>query len=262
LRGGRIGILAPAHRYGRAGPVVVALLKARIFAAVRDRADQGMGPGETPVVLVMDEAQEVATKQDALVLSIARSLSLAIVAATQTVEGIEARLGERDAAQYLTLFGSVLALQNRSPKTAEAVARRIGASFRPILDSVPGTPTVRGAVMAQRAAGRLAAAKTQPLIAATIQIGEESRPRDLLASINPFQLFTRTLKGEQGTPVSRLTVAPLVAGDELAELVVEPDTAFAVVTRGRVPRRDVIRLAPLYDASPAATEDAVVDALS
>ena len=49
-----------------------------------------------------------ADSQDALVLSIARSLSLGIVASTQTVEGVEARLGEKEAAQYLTLFGSVI----------------------------------------------------------------------------------------------------------------------------------------------------------
>jgi hypothetical protein len=48
LRGKRIGILAPAHRYGEAGPVVMALLKARIFAAIRDRADKGMAKDETP----------------------------------------------------------------------------------------------------------------------------------------------------------------------------------------------------------------------
>jgi hypothetical protein len=114
LKGKRIGILAPAHRYGEAGPVVMALLKARIFAAIRDRAD--MAEGETPVVLLMDEAQAVTTKQDALILGIARSLNLAIVASTQTVERIEARLGSMEAAQFLTLFGSVIALQNGSAR--------------------------------------------------------------------------------------------------------------------------------------------------
>jgi hypothetical protein len=37
-----------------------------------------------------------------------------------------------------------------------------------------------------------------------------------------------------------------VTPEELTELVVEPDTAFAVLTRGRVPRRDVIKLTPMY----------------
>jgi hypothetical protein len=246
LRGKRIGILAPAHRYGEAGPVVMALLKARIFAAIRDRADKGMAEGETPVVLVMDEAQEVTTRQDALILGIARSLSLAIVASTQTVEGIEARLGSAEAAQFLTLFGSVIALQNRSARTTQVVTARLGASFRPTLDAVPGVPTVRDAVTAQRASGRIAAAKTQPAVAATIGFGEGRRAGDLLRAISPFQLFRGALQGQQERPQSRVQAAPLVLPDELTELVVEPDTALAILTRARVPRRDVVKLSPVY----------------
>jgi hypothetical protein len=246
LRGGRIGILAPAHRYGPAGPVVMALLKARIFAAIRDRADRGMGEGETPVVLIVDEAQEVVTKQDALMLGIGRSLRLAIVAATQTVEGIEAKLGAPDAAQYLTLFGSVIALQNRSGRTAQAMAERFGAAFRPVLESVPGVPTVRGAVVAQRASGRLAAIRTQPGIALTLGFGQGGRFRDLLGAINPFQLFGKTLQGQQDRPSSRIGAAPLLHAEELTELTVEPNTALAILTRARVPRRDIIKLKPLY----------------
>ena len=246
LKGGRIGILAPAHRYGQAGPVVTALLKARLFAAIRDRADKGLQEGETPVVMVMDEAQEVTTKQDALILSIARSLSLGIVASTQTVEGIEARLGDKEAAQYLTLFGSVMALQNRSARTAQAVASRLGASFRPMLEAVPGVPMVRSAVTAQRASGRLAAAKTQPHVAATVVIGEGARARERLSGIHPFQLFRRTAAGEQDRPASRVLAAPLVQPEEMMELVVEPDTGLAILNRGRVPRRDVVKLTPVY----------------
>jgi len=246
LKGGRLGILAPAHRYGQAGPVVVALLKARLFAAIRDRADKGMGQGETPLVLVMDEAQEITTEEDALILGIARSLRLGIVASTQTVEGIEARLGPGKAAQYLTLFGSVMALQNRSARTADAVASRLGASFRPVLESVPGVPTVRSAVMAQRASGRLAAARSQPSVYATVDFGEGRSVGELLAVINPFQLFRRTFSGEQAHISSRVVAAPLVLADELTELVVEPDTALAILNRGRVPRRDVVKLRPVW----------------
>lgn len=246
LKGKRVGLLAPAHRYGEAGPVVLALLKARIFAAIRDRADKGMAEGETPVVLVMDEAQEVITRQDALMLGIARSLSLAIVASTQTVEGVEARLGQAEAAQFLTLFGSVIALQNRSAATTRVVASRFGASFRPTLDAVPGVPTVRDAVAAQRAAGRIAAARTQPHVAATIGFGQGGRMRDFYQAINPFQLFRATLQGQQDRPHSRVQPAPLVFAEEISELVVEPDTALAIFTRARVPRRDVVKLRPLY----------------
>ncbi|TWB21114.1 type IV secretory system conjugative DNA transfer family protein [Nitrospirillum bahiense] len=242
LTGGRVGILAPAHRYGAAGRVVMALIKARLYAAIRDRADKGLTEGETPVVLIMDEAQEIAMKEDADILGIARSLQLAVVAATQTVEGVEAQLGEFDAAKWLTLFGSVIALQNRSPKTAALVASRIGATYRPTLDSIPGVPTLRGAVWAQQATGRIAAAKNQPLLASTIELGQGGRVADLLSAINPFQLFKANLAGQQDRPTSKIAVAPIVTAEEVNELVVEPNTALAVLTRARVPRRDVVRL--------------------
>ena len=53
---------SPAHRYGRAGAVVSALLKAHIFAALKARAERsGLQSNETPVLFIMDEAQEIAT---------------------------------------------------------------------------------------------------------------------------------------------------------------------------------------------------------
>jgi hypothetical protein len=140
----------------------------------------------------------------------------------------------------------VIALQNRSARTKQEVTARLGATFRPTLDAVPGVPTVRDAVSAQRASGRLAAAKTQPAVAATIAFGEGGRGRDLSRAISPFQLFGRTLKGEQDRPQSRVHPAPIVLADELSELVVEPDTALAILTRARVPRRDVVKLTPVY----------------
>jgi len=101
-------------------------------------------------------------------------------------------------------------------------------------------------VTAQRASGRIAAAKTQPAIAATITLGEGGRMRDLLRAINPFQLSRQTLQGQQERPHSRVQPAPIVLPDEVTELVVEPDTALAILTRARVPRRDVMKLTPVY----------------
>src|SRR6202023_140443 len=66
LKGGRIGILIPEHRYGVAGAVVSALLKARLYSGLKDRAERDWsGTDETPVVFIVDEAQAVATMQDA-----------------------------------------------------------------------------------------------------------------------------------------------------------------------------------------------------
>jgi hypothetical protein len=87
---------------------------------------------------------------------------------------------------------------------------------------------------------------TQPAVAATIGFGEGGRARDLFRAISPFQLFRGTLQGQQDRPHSKVQPAPLVLPDELAELVVEPDTVLAILTRARVPRRDVVKLTPVY----------------
>ena len=41
LKGGRLGFLIPSYGYGRAGAAVTALLKARLYSALKARADQG-----------------------------------------------------------------------------------------------------------------------------------------------------------------------------------------------------------------------------
>ena len=43
-------------------------------------------------------------------------------------------------------------------------------------------------------------------------------------------------------PMLSLDLAPLVTADELDTLLAQPGTAIAVINRGRVQRRDVIRL--------------------
>jgi hypothetical protein len=42
---------------------------------------------------------------------------------------------------------------------------------------------------------------------------------------------------------------PLVVGGEIASIAAVPDTAVVLATRGRVPRRDVVRLHPEYPGS-------------
>ena len=120
LTGGRIGLLIPEYRYGVAGSVVTALIKARLYSGLKSRADRDWsGTSETPVAFIVDEAQEVATTQDAQMLPIGRSLGLAMIAATQGIEGINAKLGDATALKWLSIFGSVVALSGRSPATDE-----------------------------------------------------------------------------------------------------------------------------------------------
>lgn len=252
LRGGRIGLLLPEYRYGMAGAVTTALLKARLFAGLKARADRGLAEGETPVVFVIDEAQEVSTSEDATMLAIGRSLELAVVAATQTVEGVTAKLGEHVTKKWLGIYGGVIALPGRSTETDAFVAARAGEGWKARINQVEGL-TVRDAIVMSALAGPIAAARRQPHMKRVLD--EEQNSFVQLPS--RIEAEARSLLKQAGKAVaesvnargaaqSQLGTHPLVAAGEAANLLAEPDTAIALVTRGRVPRRDVIRLKPVY----------------
>ena len=250
LHGGRLGFLLPAHRYGRAGSVVTALLKARIFAALKARAERsGLQGKETPVLFIMDEAQEIATGEDATMLAIGRSLGLAVVAATQTVEGIVEQLTETTARKWLTIFGSALTLTGRSPETDKFMAGRAGAAWRLTIPAVEGLP-VRTAIDAHVNTGAVAASRYQVAVREFVAI-----PGSKLAH-SGWQRFTAPIAkalrqvggtgdGGKNTTTTTLAAAPVIDPAELQTLLALPDTAFIQASRARVLRRDVIKLNPL-----------------
>jgi hypothetical protein len=250
LRGGRIGLLVPAHRYGRAGAVVTALLKARIYSGIKARADRGMLHGETPVVFIIDEVQEVATDEDATMLAIGRSLRLAVVAATQTVEGVVEKLGEQVSRKWLAIYGGVIALPGRSTQTDLFISERCGMSWRASIDQVNGM-SLRTAVQAEMVSGALAAGRTQPTalrFSDVPKLGAPGLPKWMHNMAQMWQSLRTGMAQEasKGVPGSSLGVRPIAQAGEISSLLSEPDTALAVITRARVLRRDVIRLKPMY----------------
>jgi type IV secretory system conjugative DNA transfer VirD4/TraG family protein len=250
LTGGRIGILIPEYRYGVAGSVVSALLKARLFSGLKSRADRDWsGTTETPVAFIIDEAQEVATTQDAQMLPIGRSLGLAMIAATQGLEGIMAKLGPAVASKWLSIFGSVVALGGRSAATDAFVAQRAGESWQLTPGVVIGN-TVRGALSMEAISGPIAAARTQPHMAMTVGRGGLALMPSSIA-----QAATALSKGADLAPAPPPQLAlgsrPLFPPGEIASLAAVPDTAIVLGTRGRVARRDVVILKPEYPARKA-----------
>ena len=249
LTGGRIGVLIPEFRYGVAGSVVTALIKARLFSGLKSRADRDWsGTSETPVAFIVDEAQEVATTQDAQMLPIGRSLGLAMIAATQGVEGVNAKLGEATALKWLSIFGSVVALSGRSPATDELISQRAGQAWQLAPSDVEGN-TVRGSLAMEAISGPAAVSRTQPHMAQMLQSGAwfsaPSRIAQALSVLRGAPVPTK-----QQSPLRMvLGPRPLVVGGEIASIAAVPDTAVVLATRGRVPRRDVVRLHPEYPGS-------------
>lgn len=254
LAGGRLGFLIPAHRYGRAGAAVTALLKARLYAGLKQRAEGGMKPGETPVVFLIDEAQEVATRDDATMLSIGRSLGLAMVAATQTVEGVRDKLGPQGADKWLAVFGNAMSLQGRSRATDEFMANRAASIWKATVNGVPGI-SVKDAITAAVFSGSVAVSRRQPSMrpfatpapSPIAPLLEKSRTAAAQSegkvSLSPDARYNR--ESDEGV-TSGLRPAPLVYTDEMPTLLAEPNLALALFTRARVPRRDVIKLKPMF----------------
>ena len=252
LTGGRIGFLIPEHRYGTAGAVVTALIKARLYNGLKSRADRDWtGTEETPVVFIIDEAQEVATSDDAQMLAIGRSLGLAMIAATQGLEGVKVKLGDATSDKWLAIFGSVIALGGRSLLTDTFVAQRAGESWQLAPTDVEGS-TVRGSLSMEAMSGPAAAARTQPHMSKIA--GAWSAPSAFAMATSWMPGIGRISKAPKADIVSRLTLGPrpLVVPGEIASLTAVPDSAVILATRGRVPRRDVVRLRPEYAGSLSA----------
>jgi len=263
LVGGRLGIQIPEYRYGVAGSVVTALLKARLYSGLKSRAERDWsGTNETPVVFIIDEAQEVATTQDAQMLPIGRSLGLAMVAATQGIEGINAKLTEIVADKWLSIFGTVVAFGGRSSVTDAFVAQRAGASWQLTPEQVEGN-TVRGGLSMEALSGPFAAARTQPHMAMTVAKGGlAAAPGRAAAAVAAMGKAGMNELGPTAPTRMTLGARPLVPPGEIASLAAVPDTAIALATRGRVARRDVITVRPEYPVrtkSPSAPRREAAD---
>jgi hypothetical protein len=250
LTGGRIGLLIPEYRYGVAGSVVTALIKARLYSGLKSRADRDWGGTmETPVAFIVDEAQEVATSQDAQMLPIGRSLGLAMIAATQGIEGINAKLGEATALKWLSIFGSVIALSGRSPATDELISQRAGQAWQLTPSDVEGN-TVRGSLAMEAMSGPVAVSRTQPHMAQMFAKGSWFSAPGRLAQAMAVVRGGGPVPMKDQSPIRMmLGPRPLVVGGEIASIAAVPDTAVVLATRGRVPRRDVVRLHPEYPGS-------------
>jgi len=138
----------------------------------------------------------------------------------------------------------VVALSGRSPATDELVAQRAGQAWQLAPTDVEGN-TVRGSLTMEAISGPVAASRTQPHMAQAATKGAWfGSPSRIAAS---FAAVRGARESRELSPL-RMTLGPrpLVVGGEIASIAAVPDTAVILATRGRVPRRDVVRLRPEY----------------
>ncbi|MCA8162014.1 TraM recognition domain-containing protein [Burkholderia cepacia] len=112
LRGAVVGITLPETAYQKAGRIITTLAKKRIFNAIKNRPDDWKVscPDQRPVLCIADEAQLLIGSgyhtDEAQMLSIARSLGLVCVYATQSVNEFYARMGNEGGKAFMGNFVS------------------------------------------------------------------------------------------------------------------------------------------------------------
>jgi len=270
LDGARIGVLLPEAEYGQAGAAVANFAKLRLYRALKMRGDNWKSEGGKPVLLVVDECQALVTRDETAMLPIARSLGLHAVFSTQNIDGIVAALGgtskQPEADQLLGQFKSVVSLSVSTQASREFVSARMGAAPRARYSQV-------SAATSDAAGTALSLSHAASSHTAGTVVGDAITSSDSIRSLRritglgghlPAMLeeaaekvglgglvdaIPGLVRDKQPTATLSVGVSPLVAADEVALLTAEPDTALVSVMRGRVPRRDLVKLNPIYSFS-------------
>lgn len=143
--------------------------------------------------------------------------------------------------------GNACTLSGRSPGTDHFMSHRAGSDWRLMVDEVGGL-SVRSAIDANVATGILAASMNQPSMAEAVDMAGSALVKTAWTrATKPIARVLQSIAtggaGGGGT-ITRIGPRPVVHPDELQSLLAEPDTALFLLTRGRVVRRDVVKLDP------------------
>ncbi|HEL3259609.1 TPA: TraM recognition domain-containing protein [Stenotrophomonas maltophilia] len=131
LYGAMVGLFLPPTQFGEAGEMMMRLLKQRVMNGIKARGAYGDKwrealPGQTEVMLMMDEAHLLLTADDINLFSVSRSLGLMPVLATQGFESLVNAFGSVNEAELMAnTMQSVIALKC-SHNTHEYLEKRFG----------------------------------------------------------------------------------------------------------------------------------------
>lgn len=272
LAGARLGLLLPEFKFGQAGAAISLLAKERFYGAIKRRGEgwkKGID-GQTRVLMVVDEIQALLTESEAAVLPIARSLGLSMLGSTQNLDGLQIALKNQPALleQILGQFRSVVALGVNTDATCEFVSKRMGAMPRAIFSEMPAPSADAAATVAglQLEAGSYGADTLLSRTTWTTQMqdmrGTGGLAGDAWSMVGQLAEKSGMKKAMEMLPFAsrkdeklgsaKLDIHPLVTPAEVRVLTAEKFTALAVVNRGGVERRDLIKLSPIFEfAAPA-----------
>lgn len=250
--GSRIGVLLPESLYGEGAKIISALVMRRIYDAAKKRGDRwNAQPGQTPVMMIADEIQNLLSSADIENAAISRSLGLYLVMASQNVDGLYKRLGKDGSVQMLGNFASLIALPPKTEDSNNFLSMRAGNIWKSTVSMYYGLPDSQADLNLFNNSGT----DRQMQNVGLYRRSRTSRPRlayslALSGGTNLLGAQTRTLEDlvlsgdqqQERAPNLALDVTPLINADEIESLLAQPHTAIAVLNRGGVVRRDVIDL--------------------
>jgi len=262
LYGKFVGLFLPPTQYGEAGELVMRLLKQRVMNGIKARGAHGekwrdMLPGQTEVLLMLDEAHLLLTTEDIELFSISRSLGLMPVMATQGQESLINAFGSENAAELLAnTMQSVVALKC-SFNTVEYLTKRFGQAMlttfkQPTrgIDYNGGLESFRHSVLNDRnhpyaavyddmrlhGAGRLTALRVDPITNRTWRIGAEN--------VLEHNELARDIDMPTG---GKREVQPLFKPEEYPALLEPRGHAIVCLNRAGIRRIDLAELVPDLD---------------
>lgn len=241
FRGGRIGFNLPEFKYKSAGPAITALCKLRLYRHAQQRGDGWKVAGETACAMWMDEAQEILTGAELQIAPIARSLGIMLVVSTQTYDQLVVKFSADTATALLGQFTSIMSFKS-SPATYDYVQSRFGEimaskrkkdeeflppDYTAHVNSTLHSPHYdrNNPHFAKR--HKKIAVKAAGMITSVIK---EAWDEEKVTSI-------------QGKDIDK---TPTVELYELQDVLAEPFVAVASFNRAGAPRRDFIRVEPIF----------------
>lgn len=262
LRGGKVGMSLPEILYGEAGKLCQNLIRHRVMSGVRRRQNANwIDEGQTPLLFLVDEAQEMVGIEDRNFLGVARSHGGACVYATQNAEAYLARMGEQATLNFLDNFLSKAVLisshgtyQIFSKELPEgkyiswkgAGERVIGfeQSLRKLGSHVVFDEDHELAKemrwLRRNGAGRLVVPERRKLMLSQAQINSSAYDSyHDMDSISSMDMITTTavVSGSDGTGMTN--VRPLLTIEDCSKHL-KKQTAVVKLMRGGVPRWDFI----------------------
>lgn len=245
IYGAKMSVNLPEAKYQFAGQIISSLAKKRLFKAIKQRGnDWKNDPEQTQVVYICDEAQLLIDSDDEAIASIARSLGLSMVLSTQSVDAIVQRLGDKTKAwALLGNLVNLVALQVTTELSKEYIAQKLGSGWRSQVTTSHSIPDMRSEFNAwqENPSDKLVA--NTHLIHDTVPTGGVVR-----GTMNKIREVWQAV--DTGSDVT-IGCTNFVSEAEIESLLSLPNSALYSISRGRVPRRDLVNLTPIYAVEEA-----------